>query len=526
MTRSLFPALVVVSAAMLAAGPAPVRPDKVWTRLELVENSEEGPAYDRCRVEATLVKGRGARWRIFYGEARPDSASGWSVLRASSGCRVVGVDRAEVTWGLTGSPYFDLDIEVGQAGVSGKEIIMPATFSFRKLTGFAPDGAPQYAASTEKRTLRVPEGGSAVVPILIAAAKETEEFRVRELLVKFRAHVPGSGPRVDYGELAVTADMPRAEILLDGGSVGRVSADGPIVLTAVRTGEREVIVRDASGREARTVSKVLKGRRTAVTLTLLKGSAASADGLRPLGANPQGGEEFWREKDGAIVVRIPGGEFQMGSGETEGDVSERPRHPVRVGGFLMDKTEVTWGQFRRFLSASGRSVAKPPIWGTPEALPVSGVTWDDARAFCAWVGARLPTEAEWEREARGDDGRTWPWGKTYEPWRCNTRDGGPHAPTPAAAYPDCVSQRGVLDLAGGVGEWCSDWYESGYDVVEGPVENPAGPATGTMRSVRGGTWMSASSTVRGASRRGVEPGFNGGMQGFRCIQDDRSTDGR
>ena len=526
MTRRLILLAVLASASVLAARSARTPVKAVWTRLELVENSAEGPAYDRCQLEATLRKGQDAGWRLFYGEARADSASGWSAIRSSSGCRPSGAEPAGMTWGLTGSPYFIVDLSLGPASVSGREILMEATFSIQKLTGFAPDGAPTYEQSLEKRTVRVPEGSSAVVPILIASAKEVDEFRVRELLLKFGAHVPGSGPAVQYGEVAITADVPRAEIFLDGGPVGRTSAEGAVVLTAVRTGEREVVIRDASGREARTVTRVDKGRRTAVSLTILKDSAASPDGPRPIGPNAQGGEEFWRGKDGAIVVRIPGGEFQMGSPEAEGEASERPRHTVRVNGFLMDKTEVTWGQYGRFQSASGKSVSKPPIWGTPEALPVSSVTWDDARAFCEWVGGRLPTEAEWEWEARGDGARTYPWGNTFEPWRCNTRDGGPHAPTPAGTYPDCVSQHGVLDLAGSFGEWCSDWYKSGYDVADGLVENPRGPESGTTRSVRGGNWMSSSFGVRGASRLGVEPAWNGPMQGFRCVQEIRTTDGR
>jgi iron(II)-dependent oxidoreductase len=224
-------------------------------------------------------------------------------------------------------------------------------------------------------------------------------------------------------------------------------------------------------------------------------------------------------------VRIPGGEFQMGSLEKEGEPSERPRHAVRVNGFLMDKTEVTWGQYKRFLSASNRSPEKVPVWGMPEALPASSVTWPEAGAFCSWAGGRLPTEAEWERAARGDDLRQYPWGNTFEPWRCNTRDGGPHAPTPAGAYPDCVSPYGVLDLAGSVQEWVSDWFNDKYYATS-PAENPTGPETGTSRVTRGGTWMSASVLVRTAYRLPIEPRFPGPMIGFRCVQDDRKADAK
>jgi len=290
-------------------------------------------------------------------------------------------------------------------------------------------------------------------------------------------------------------------------------------------GEREVIVQDASGREARAVARVEKGRRTSVLLTLIRGSRDSADGLRPLGRNPQDGEEFWREKDGAIVARIPGGEFQMGSPEAEGDPSEHPRHVVRVDGFLMDKTEVTWGQYRRFLTALRQPPPKAPVWGMPEAFPASSITWDEAHAFCAWAGGRLPTEVEWERAARGDDARKYPWGHTWDPWRCTTNDGGPHAPSPAAAYPDCVGPYGVLDLAGSVSEWCADWYDERY-YGGSPVENPTGPESGETRVSRGGNWHSPSFSVRVASRLGIDPTWPGPRQGFRCAHDDRKVEGK
>ena len=273
---------VSLLAVMIAAISVPARAAPVWTRLELVENTVEGPAFDRCQIEATLEKGETARWRLFYGEARADSGSGWSAIRSSSGCAQAGAARAPTTWTLRGSPYFLVDVTLGPASVSGSEVLVEAAFSVRRLTGFAQGGAPAYETTTEKRTLRVPEGGSAVVPILIASGKETDEFRVRELLLKFRAAGAGSRPPVEYGEMAVAADVPRAEIFLDGGFVGRTSSDGPVVIGAVRVGEREVIVQDASGREARAVARVEKGRRTSVSLDSheglprVRGRAASA----------------------------------------------------------------------------------------------------------------------------------------------------------------------------------------------------------------------------------------------------------
>jgi formylglycine-generating enzyme required for sulfatase activity len=247
--------------------------------------------------------------------------------------------------------------------------------------------------------------------------------------------------------------------------------------------------------------------------------------LLPLGRNPQGNDEFWRGKDGAIVVRIPGGEFRMGSPEGEGESEEHPQHVVQVDGFLMDKTEVTWGQYRRFAMQTGRTLPKTPIWGMPEAFPASNITWEDARSFCAWAGGRLPTEAEWERAARGAEARRYPWGDDWDPARCNTRDGGVHAPSAAGAYPDCLSPYGVLDLAGSVGEWCEDWYGADY-YAKSPAENPIGPDTGRTRVSRGGWWMNAASFVRGAYRQGFDPGWPDPTRGFRCVQDDQRGTGK
>src|SRR5262245_17832748 len=251
-----------VSAVALAARTAPTRPASVWTRLDLVENTAEGSGFDRCEIEETLQKGQKARWRVFYGEARADSGSGWSPIRSSSGCAQISSEAT--TWTLRGAPYFLVDVILEPTGVVTRDVLIEARCSVQRLTGFAEDGAPVYEARTEKRTLRVPEGDSAVVPILIASDKEIDGFRVRELLLKFRARAADPKPQAAYGEIAVTADVPRAEIFLDGGFAGRTSSDGPVVLSAVRPGEREIIVQDASGREARALGRIQKGRRTSL----------------------------------------------------------------------------------------------------------------------------------------------------------------------------------------------------------------------------------------------------------------------
>jgi formylglycine-generating enzyme required for sulfatase activity len=219
------------------------------------------------------------------------------------------------------------------------------------------------------------------------------------------------------------------------------------------------------------------------------------------------------------VVKVPAGEFLMGSaeGEPAGEPAERPQHRVFVAEFLMDKTEVTWRQFREFAAATGAKLPPAPIWGTPGDYAAGNVLFDEAKAYCAWVGGRLPTEAEWEKAARGTDGRTYPWGNEFDPDRCHSLAGAPHRPEPVGSFPGCVSPYGLLDMAGGVSEWSADWYASGYPA--GPTSDPRGPATGTVRVLRGGSWVNMFPSLRTTNRQKGEPQWRNVHHGFRCVQD-------
>jgi formylglycine-generating enzyme required for sulfatase activity len=281
-----------------------------------------------------------------------------------------------------------------------------------------------------------------------------------------------------------------------------------------------VVVRDFSRRSVREEVSVEPDRTVEVGLKLLNlPSSASPAALVPIGKNPEGQEEYWRIRDGAVVVKVPTGEFLMGGaiGELGGEPAERPQHRVFVTEFLMDKTEVTWRQFREFAAATGTKLPPAPIWGTPGDYAVGNVIYEEAKAYCTWVGGRLPTEAEWEKAARGTDGRTYPWGNEFDPDRCHSLAGAPHRAEPVGSFAGCVSPYGVMDMAGGVWEWNADWYASGYPA--GATSDPRGPATGTERVLRGGAWVNMFTSLRTANRQKGAPDWRNVHHGFRCAED-------
>ena len=237
----------------------------------------------------------------------------------------------------------------------------------------------------------------------------------------------------------------------------------------------------------------------------------------------------------ASVVQVPAGWFDMGS--DDGDVDEGPRRDVYLDAFEIDKYEVTNGQYARFLRAKGREGPRrpagrylhltfhhPPDWAgsrypAGEAMyPAAGVGWEEAAEYCAWVGKRLPTEAEWEKAARGADGRNYPWGPVWDPGKANIGDRNLHYTIPVGSYPRGASPYGALDMAGNVWEWVSDLYDRQY-YTYAPVRNPLGPPSGTgERMVRGGAWDSSPDQARTWYRNATHyfgPNFR---VGFRCAR--------
>jgi len=235
------------------------------------------------------------------------------------------------------------------------------------------------------------------------------------------------------------------------------------------------------------------------------------------------------------MIYVPAGEFIMGSSEEdvqkflliftyrnpERFADEQPQHIVYLDAFYIDKYEVTNAQYREFVEATGR---KPPIYLDMEPYnhpdqAVMGVSWEDANAYAMWRGKRLPTEAEWEKAARGTDGRYWPWGNEWDPTKLNANDAGAVDgyvyTAPVGKYPQSVSPYGAYDMAGNVFEWVSDWYDKNYYKYS-PKVNPQGPISGENHVARGGSWDVNNDFTRCASRFGISPGSL--LVGIRCAK--------
>jgi formylglycine-generating enzyme required for sulfatase activity len=222
------------------------------------------------------------------------------------------------------------------------------------------------------------------------------------------------------------------------------------------------------------------------------------------------------------MMAIPSGAFVMGSAPDsrlawfEQGVDESPQHRVRLSAFWIDRYEVTEGAYTAFVRATDHR--SPRMWAGSarrEDHPVSDVSWDDADAYCRWAGKRLPTEAEWEKAARGTDGRRWPWGLEYRVGDANLQDGGRRDTAPVGSYPRDVSPYGVFDLAGNVMEWTASWYER-Y-----PGSALSRPDFGSQyRVLKGGAWTTPPLPFsRAVNRHAIAPFWDHPHFGFRCAKD-------
>lgn len=263
------------------------------------------------------------------------------------------------------------------------------------------------------------------------------------------------------------------------------------------------------------------------------------------------------------MVLIPAGEFLMGSfddGISFDD--ERPQRKVFVSAYWIDRYEVTNAQYKQFIDATDHPAPihlRPQLtlWfhNTPfpgsEEHPVVNVNWNDALAYCKWRGRRLPSEAEWEKAARGIDSRRYPWGNEWDFSKANSASywagrtiefkdrteweafwmagegarisherglKGEVLTMPVGSFPDGASPYGLLDMAGNVSEWVMDWYEP-YSYLNAPLSDPQGPNGQLLKVVRGGSWLKPARSLRTTNRDYGYPSEPASGIGFRCAKD-------
>ncbi len=219
---------------------------------------------------------------------------------------------------------------------------------------------------------------------------------------------------------------------------------------------------------------------------------------------------------GIEMMRVPAGEFTMGSNDRK---DETPIRKVYLDEYWIGKTEVTVAQFRKFCDASGYTYdwsKNKPKWGWLDDHPMVIVTWHEASAFCNWAGGGLPTEAQWEKAARGPNALKFPWGNEWDGGKCQcskTEAADAKRTAPVGSFPRGASPFGCLDMAGNVAEWCADWYEN-YDASK--KRNPQGPLGGYCRMLRGGSWpFNDSVSFRSTDRHNNDPTALGDYYGFR-----------
>ncbi|MBM3122027.1 MAG: formylglycine-generating enzyme family protein [Chloroflexi bacterium] len=273
------------------------------------------------------------------------------------------------------------------------------------------------------------------------------------------------------------------------------------------------------------------------------------------------GSSWSRPVDGMVMLYVPGGEFRMGTDDAQMRISlkvcgvtasrmfgpgsrclasefadETPAHAVELDSFWIDRTEVTNAQYQQCViagacrpPAESGSYSRESYYGDAAFgdYPVVWVGWQQAVDYCAWVGARLPTEAEWEYAARGPEGFLYPWGDSFDGTRLNYCDAncdlGPNDPSiddgypdtaPVGHYPSGASWCGALDMAGNVREWVADWYGP----YHGRQVNPRGPYSGDMIVSRGGSWLDPPENVRSTKRGRNETDFAIYKLGIRCAR--------
>jgi formylglycine-generating enzyme required for sulfatase activity len=257
------------------------------------------------------------------------------------------------------------------------------------------------------------------------------------------------------------------------------------------------------------------------TPTALPTSPPTAEPTATIVPTPVAGAIQVSPKDGMEMVYVPAGDFSMGS--LAGTSDEQPVHTITLDAYWIDKTEVTNVMYSQCVQSGpclkpyNQSNTHFNYYPDPQFAnyPVLNLKWSSADKYCTWAGRRLPTEAEWEKAARGTDGRTYPWGNS-DPNNSLLNFNNPVGDAlRVGSYLHGASPYGALDMAGNLREWVADWYDALYYATS-PQSNPTGPVSGQYKVLRGGSWHSDLYNIRSADRQYSAPDIRDKTVGFRC----------
>jgi formylglycine-generating enzyme len=396
--------------------------------------------------------------------------------------------------------------------------------------------------------LAVGEGLPATTAPLPVATAQPGAAGEQVLLVGFRGPAGGlssSSHRIVPGPAEYLTLSGRA----DPGMIGNIVVRGDLVLGLVTV---------AAGEELRAIPS------TRIAGLLRRWGLGLPEGQEEPPPAPASLPSVVRGSDGVEMALVPAGDFAMGGTPDEIQsvvtectkllqdgvcsalyAGELPQRRVYLDAFYIDRYEVTNAQFERFVTLDGyRTLADREGWGwvrrqrpdgrwddtkvsgvtwraptgpgsKPEPdHPVVQVSWHDADAYCRWAGKQLPTEAQWEKAARGGDGRRYPWGDVWDPAHVSAGS-GTAGPQPVGSRRTGKSPYDVHDLLGNVEEWVHDWYAADY-YKAGPSQNPQGPRDGARRAVRGGAWVHEPKDLRISARASATPDTRRSYTGFRC----------
>lgn len=467
--------------AFLAGGP-------IHLSAEIVVNLRDGTVFRRCRQTSVVDGAVSQAWAITVPSEEPadrrDREPGESLSCEPS----------------TANPRF------GSSGVVHARLVRQMEDERIVQVEIEVDGV--------RRLFNFFDDRSVSIPLLSAEPPEADWPGIREIFLELTVQESRDASRTRYGSAWLLSDPGAGEVWLDGGLAAALPGDGGLQLRNLAEGHHLLEIRSGTQVVNKQLIRVRGGRRIVVD-TRRDESEKSAFQLESTGVNEQGYREFRRGRDGAVVVEIPEGEFLMGNARTERAPLE---HEVWLPTFLMDKTGVTWGQYRRYLGETGQPLpVHEPYWGMHELGPAVYVTWEEARAYCHWAGARLPTEAEREKGARGTDGRLFPWGEEDPNEKLATfrKSWGFAGPSLVGQHPAGASPYGLLDVGGNNWEWCEDWYADDY-YQDSPYRDPRGPDSGRAHVVRGGSWDSRPTVLSSSCRSWGHIGYRDGDFGFRC----------